>query len=527
MNFPRLFLLAVSICIVSFSSAQDFNPVEKHYFSDDYEIPNFIEFAKDEMPGLEDLDKFLYPYWKGKSDFDLRLKDRFVDQQGEVHLRYVQTYKGVDIEFAEWIVHAKDGMIRAMNGKLITEYPSATEAGISEANALSSAKNFIGADTYKWEVPAEEEFIKAYEKDPNATFFPSAELKYMSKDLDLLASKLRLCYTFNIYAHEPMSRQEVYVDAKTSEVIFANDLIHTINDTGIAITAYSGVQNIITDSFASNRYRLQQTAMGNGIATFDLNNGTNFNNAVDFIDSNNIWNHVNAQKDQYATDAHWGAEKTYEYFNVNFGRNSINNNGFALNSYVHYANNFVNAFWNGQWMTYGDGNNNVNPLTSIDIAGHEIAHGLTTFTANLIYARESGALNESFSDIFGAAIEFYAKPNAANWTLGENIGLTLRNMANPKQYSDPDTYDGTFWINQVGCVPSNQNDNCGVHINSGVQNYWFHLISTGGTGTNDNNQSYSVPSIGITKAAAIAYRNLTVYLGRSSDFNEARYYSSY
>lgn len=519
------YLLGTAILCLTYSlNAQDFNATEKHFFSDEFIVPNYIEFSKDEMPRVDQLNDFLIQYWKGKEDFDLRLKDRFEDTDGEVHLKYVQTYKGVDIEFAEWIVHEKNGAIRAMNGKLITEYPAVSEAGISEAAALEAALNRINADTYKWELPGEEAFLQQLESNPNATYFPTAELSFMSSDLDLNPSSLRLCYKFNIYAHEPMSRQEMYVDAINSEIVFSNNLIHTANVPGTAYTAYSGVQTITTDSFAVNRYSLNQTALGNGVNTYDLNNGTNFGSAVNFVDSNNVWNQINAQKNQYATDAHWGAEQTYKYLSASFNRNSINNNGFALNSYVHYGNNYVNAFWNGQYMTYGDGNANVSPLTALDVAGHEIAHGLTTFTANLIYQRESGALNESFSDIFGTAIEFFSRPNGT-WTIGEDMNFIIRSMSNPKQYGDPDTYDGANWLNQVGCVPSNQNDNCGVHINSGVQNHWFYLISAGGSGTNDKNNTYSVSSIGITKAAAIAYRNLTVYLGRNSDYNEARYYA--
>ena len=127
-----------------------------------------------------------------------------------------------------------------------------------------------------------------------------------------------------------------------------------------------------------------------------MNQGTSYGNAVDFTDGDNFWNNT-SNLDNYATDAHWGAEMTYDYFFSMFNRNSIDGNGFALVSYVHYGNNYSNAFWDGQRMTYGDGNNN--PFTALDITGHEITHGLTNFTANLVYQNESGALNESFSDI--------------------------------------------------------------------------------------------------------------------------------
>ena len=126
-------------------------------------------------------------------------------------------------------------------------------------------------------------------------------------------------------------------------------------------------------------------------------------------------------------------------------------------------------------MTYGDGSGSYNPFCALDIAGHEIGHGLMDYTANLVYSYESGALNESFSDIWGTAVEFYGKFSQANWQVGEDIGVTLRDMSDPKSYGDPDTYQGTNWATGPA-------DNGGVHTNSGVQNFWFYLLTVGGTG---------------------------------------------
>ena len=136
---------------------------------------------------------------------------------------------------------------------------------------------------------------------------------------------------------------------------------------------------------------------------------------------------------------------TYDFYFSNFNRNSIDDQGFTLRSYVHYNENYNNAFWDGSRMTYGDGNGSSEPLTAIDIIAHEITHGLTSFTADLIYANESGALNESFSDIFGTSIEWYAKPGDGDWRLGEDIGRVIRRLDNPKALGNPDTYEGVNW----------------------------------------------------------------------------------
>lgn len=143
---------------------------------------------------------------------------------------------------------------------------------------------------------------------------------------------------------------------------------------------------------------MYETTRGLGVHTYNMQKGTNYGAAVEFLDANNIWSNVNANKDQYAGDAHWGGEMTYDFYQ-SMGRNSIDNAGYALNLYVHYNTNYVNAFWDGTRMTFGDGNATNNPLTSLDITGHEISHGLDELTANLTYQDEPGALNESFSDI--------------------------------------------------------------------------------------------------------------------------------
>lgn len=492
-------------------------------------IPTYIEYSDEKRPALAELKSLFQGYWKDVEGFGFLEIGEEVDQFGFTHIRYEQTYKGVPIELAEWIVHIKNNEVYSMNGKLVDKIPGSVQNSISKKAAFSAAKRYVGAKKYKWEIPVEEKHLKFETGNPFATYYPAPEMKYIGKSMDLNPRDLHLTYKFNVYAQEPLSRQEIYVDASSGNVVFVNNLIHTANTTGTAQTAYSGTQTIKVDSVVSNSFLLRQTINGNGVNTYNLLRGTSYANSLDFTDADNNWNNVNALRDQYATDAHWGAESTHEYFLVKFGRNSINNNGFALNSYLHYSVNYNNAFWDGQRMTYGDGSGTSTPLVSLDIASHEITHGLTTFTANLIYANESGALNESFSDIFGAAVEFFARPNRANWLLGEDIGRAIRSLSNPggTGFNDPDTYGGPNWIQTIGCIPTANNDQCGVHSNSGVQNKWFYLLTVGGSGTNTapTPQSYSVAGLGIDTAAAIAFRNLTVYLTQSSNFADARFYS--
>lgn len=512
-------------------------------------LPSYIGFNQGAEIDLDNISEWMRKNFRLTDATDFHLIRSFKDQLGHVHYRYVETLNGTPIKFATWIIHTKNDKVYALNGMLHNDI-TASSSGLTESQALQYALNHIGADVYKWEIPAEEVHIKSEQlvqcdatgdcqitgKDDlrnkiaaqklkcsghfndKATYYPKGELMYAPKKGSYASADYRLVWKFNIYAHQPVSRSEVYVDANTGEIVNENEIIHEADAVGTAETAYSGTQTITADSFGGG-YRLRESGRGNGINTFDMNEGTTYGAAVDFTDADNYWNNVNAQQDEVATDAHWGAEMTYDYLLNEHGRNSIDGAGFTLNSYVHYDNGFANAFWDGSRMTYGDGGGGWNPLTALDIAGHEIGHGLCTFTADLVYQDESGALNESFSDIWGACIEEYARPSNWNWLIGEDIGSALRSMSNPNAGGDPDTYFGTNW------APLGGPDNGGVHTNSGVQNFWFYLMTDGGSGTNDNGDAYSVTAQGFTISSQIAFRNLTVYLTDNSEFADARFYA--
>ncbi|MCH8331151.1 MAG: M4 family metallopeptidase, partial [Bacteroidetes bacterium] len=437
---------------------------------------------------------------------DLRYTIRLIgienDELGFKHFRYQQYFKETPLDFTMFILHTTDGMVHSMNGMLVKDVPNNSTPAVSEETALSIALTNVDATLWKWQA--------------ENTTIPAGELVYVPVDGDF-ANTVNLAWKFDIYAYEPLYKADVYVDAISGEIIFEHDMIHTVNVNGQAVTGYSGLVNVVTDSIGTNSFRLRETARGNGIETYDMKKGTSYGAAVDFTDSDNYWDNVNTDLDQYATDAHWGSQMTYDYFWNIHSRNSIDDNGFKLVSYVHYGNNYNNAFWNGVYMTYGDGSSG-KPYQALDVCGHEITHGLTSNTSNLIYSRESGAMNESFSDIFGCTIEFYTKGSGGNWLMGEDLGNTFRNLLNPKAKNDPNCYMGQYWHTAA-------TDNYGVHTNSGVQNHWFYILSEGKTGVNDNLDAYSVNGLGILAASEIAFRNNTVYLIPTSDYDDARFFS--
>jgi bacillolysin len=432
------------------------------------------------------------------------------------HIRYQLLYKNYLVNDAVIVVHLKNNIISGITGNFNSKKLKLEEIvpAISSENALSKAIEFVHADEYRWQSPSWENHIKETSNDKNATWYPKAEVMLVAINGINEINNYKLAYRFDIYSSKPMNRQYIYIDAANGNVLFAESRLCEANVPGTAQTAYSGLQNIITDSFAGG-FRLRETTRGLGVETYNLENGTNTSNVSDFTDTDNYWNNANSSLDEYATDAHWGAEKTFDYYQDNYNRNSLDDNGFKLKSYVHLDVDFFNAYFDGDGANFGDGGNGATPLTSLDVVAHEFTHGLTQFTAGLNYQDESGALNESFSDIFGTAIEFYASPSGGNYLIGDQIGQIIRSMQNPNSYQNPDTYLGDYWYSGTG-------DNGGVHTNSGVQNFWWYLLVNGGSGINDNNDSYSVTALGIDKSSDIAYRALTYYLIPTSDYADAR-----
>ena len=500
------------------NDAASFVQGAKQLIIQDYSgIPEFILFDDAKQPEAGNPEQWMRFTFKLGTEFGLQLLSTDPDNIGYIHYRYQQTLNGYPVDQTMWLVHVKNGRVVSMNGVVTDRIKTLNQQMIGDKNALAKALSHVNASRYKWQNAEEESALKEVMNDNTATYFPTALITYAhnSKEIN---SQFRLCYRFDIYAHEPMSRQYIFVDATSGDIVDLQDRIHETNAAGTAVTAYAGTQPIIADN-NSGTYRLREAGRGagQGIETYNLQRTTTYSN-TDFTDADNFWNNVNANKDQYATDCHFASEKTYDYFYNTYGRNSINNAGMKLLSYVHYSTNYVNAFWDGSRMTYGDGNATYSPLTTLDIGGHEITHGLTQYTANLTYSYESGALNESFSDCFGTAIEWYADPVHGDWLIGEDIGAAFRSHSNPNAYGDPDTYLGTYWY-------SGSSDNGGVHTNSGVQNFWFYLLANGGSGTNDIGNAYNVTGITIAKAAAIAFRSLTVYLTSSSNYSAARTYS--
>lgn len=507
-----------------FSFAQ--NDAKKEKRDSDNDTPTFVEFREDSKKDAANSKKAINDYLKGGVNNDFKIENSETDKLGFTHTKHNQYFKGLRVEFGNYTTHARNGLIESMNGdyKKIDDAFD-TKALISEAIALSAAIKAVGAADYMWQT----EDAADYYSKVKGRYSPVGELVIVENfqgNTKAAKTQARLAWKFDIYATKPVSRANIYIDAKNGEFIFSDAIIHHAAAPATFATRYSGTQSATTDSFGGT-YRLRDVSRGLGVETYNLKKKTSYNSATDFTDANNQWTeYANATKDNAALDAHMGAQNTYDYFKNVHNRNSYNNAGAKIKSYVHYSTNYVNAFWDGTRMTYGDGNGTTfDPLTSQDVCSHELGHAVCSSTAKLVYQKESGALNEALSDIWGACVEYYKFPTKGTWNVGEDFDIAnhqgFRNMQNPNQFSDPDTYGGTYWVSQT-CTPSSSNDYCGVHTNSGVLNFWFYLLTTGGAGTNDIGSIYNVAGIGILNAAKITYRMETVYMTSSTNYAGAR-----
>ena len=518
--FFALFLFssvnAQSITEISRSTDQLRSACKVTVYSKNKSVPAFIKFTDEQVSSKFGAMSLLAATLEMSADDKLQLLRSEKDDLGFIHYRYQQYYKNVKVESGQYLVHEKNGLAISANGNWVDHININATPSVSEHTASQNAQKYILEKTYG-------SSSKGQTLSIGKIAINEGELIIAAEDLDFEKNDLRLCYKFDVQTDRPLSKTFVYIDANTGKTIASESEIEFGSVTATATTMYSGTQTIKADSVSASSFRLRDATRGLGIETYNTKNTTNLAAAVDFTSTSTVFNTV-TNKDNAAYDVQWAMESAYDYFLNVHGRNSVDNAGKKLISYAHYSS--PGTFDAGRIgdgvFGFNDGTGaagGFNPLTSIDIVSHEMTHGITFHTAGLHYGGESAALNESFSDIFGTCVEFYKKPATADFQLGEQAAVTpgtvIRSLANPKLTNLPNTYKGTNWY--LG-----GNDYGGAHTNCGVQDFWFYLLCQGGSGTNDISNSYSVSAIGMTKAAKIAYRTLTVYLTSFSKYAEAR-----
>ncbi|MET9515380.1 M4 family metallopeptidase [Streptomyces sp. NPDC002994] len=433
----------------------------------------------------------------------LVVRDVVKDRDGTVHTRYERTYEGLPVLGGDLVVHtAKGGAHKGVDkaNKARIAVPS-TGASISTASAKKAALAASG------------------EKDTKAKA-PRKVLWAGNGSKPVLAHETVVT---GLQHDGTPSELHVITDAATGKKLYDFEAIETGSGTG----QYSGTVPLGTSPGpGGSGFALTDSTRG-GHKTYDLNQGTTGTGTL-LTDADDTWGDgTPTNRQTAAVDAHYGAALTWDFYKTELQRNGIRGDGVAAYSRVHYGDAYVNAFWSDQCfcMTYGDGAANQKPLTSIDVAGHEMTHGLTSATAGLRYSRESGGLNEATSDILGTSVEFYAanSNDTGDYLIGEEIDI--RGNGTPLRYMDRPSRDGNsadYWSRNVGRLD--------VHYSSGPANHFFYLLSEGSGAKTINGVAYDSPTangstltgIGRVKAYKIWYKALSTYMTSSTDYAGAR-----
>ncbi|WP_373428822.1 M4 family metallopeptidase [Streptomyces rishiriensis] len=434
----------------------------------------------------------------------LVVRDVVKDADGTLHTRYERTYGGLPVLGGDLVVEtarsgATESVTKATRAAIkVASLAPAVSAAKAEKQALSlaTAAGAEKADTDR----APRKVIWAANGTPVLAY-------------ETVVGGLQEDGTPN--------ELHVVTDATTGAKLYEYQGI----ETGTGNTMYSGQVTLGTTQSGST-YNLTDGARG-GHKTYNLNRGTSGTGTL-FSGSDDVWGTGAASNLETAgADAHYGAALTWDYYKNVHGRSGIRGDGVGAYSRVHYGNAYVNAFWSDSCfcMTYGDGSGNTHPLTSIDVAGHEMTHGVTSNTAGLNYSGESGGLNEATSDIFGTSVEFYAQnaSDVGDYLIGEEIDIN--GDGSPLRYMDKPSKDGASkdsWYSGIGSVD--------VHYSSGPANHFFYLLSEGSGTKTINGVTYNsatadglpVTGIGRDKAEKIWFRALTTKFTTTTNYAAAR-----
>ena len=453
-------------------------------------------------------------------------RDTVVDADGTEHVRYQRTYQGLPVIGGDFVVQSRNGKVGKVSQTLKTAARPSLKPQVSADQAIVEAGSRFGSH-----------FQGA----------PSARLVvYARGSSPVLAHEV----VFNgIKADQTPTEMHYFVDARSGKILDQWDEVHTAKPgpggsgcsgataavgTGNSLTAGTVVLNTTK---CGSTFQLVDMTRGGG-ATHNMSMKTAGMGAV-FTGNVNTWgNFLVSNAQTAAADAHYGVATTWDYFKTQHGRNGIADDGVGAISRVHYGRNYGNAFWNDTCfcMTFGDGSGTSLPLVALDIAGHEMSHGVTSRSADLVYSGESGGLNEATSDIFGTMVEYYANNSndPGDYVIGEKLYANNAALNNAIRWMFKPSLDGAGRSQDCYGPTTGSID---VHFSSGPANHFFYLLAEGavvpagfGAGSWANltpaklvcNGNTAIAGIGRDAAGKIWYRALTVYMTSSTDYAGAR-----
>ena len=427
-----------------------------------------------------------------------------VDADGTEHVRFARTYAGLPVIGGDVVVHSRNGALRSTDATLrqplaLDVLPTLTRSDAIVAAGIAFGARFTGA--------------------------PEAELVVFARH----GGPARLAWKVRL--QDAQRDDTTLVDAHTGKRLDHWSNVQTTAATGTARTLFAGDVAITTNTVPTGGYELKDTTRGN---QFTLDASNSRTSGQIYKDADNTWgDHTVADKATTAVDAQYGAAVTWDYYLDVHGRHGIADDGKGAASRVHYGFRYNNASWNDRCfcMTYGDGDGvNVAPLVALDIAGHEMSHGVTSHSAGLIYSGESGGLNEATSDILGTMVEFHANNavDTPDYLLGEQV--FIGNVpGSPTQHALRYMFDPHADGLSPNCYVPTLGD-LDVHYSSGVANRFFYLLAEGSTPRTFSGVRHWAPTcnggnfagIGRAKAEKIWYRALTVYFTSDTGYAGAR-----
>jgi Zn-dependent metalloprotease len=442
------------------------------------------------------------------------VRDIIVDADGSEHVRFDRTYDGLPVIGGDLVVHSRGGAFKSVSQTQAVTLKLGTRPALALADAVVRA----GAE---------------FDSDFLGT--PGGELVVYARDPRIA----RLAWKINLQGVDSNGNptdMSYVVDAGNGKVLDRWSNIETVappctaptSAAGTGKTLYSGNAGINAQHCSEGGYQLKDLARG-GAFTVNMTNHTT--GGTIFVDADNSWgNNSVSDATSAGADAHFGIAETWDYYKNVHGRNGIGNDGKGAQGQVHYGVNYVNAAWSDACfcMHFGDGDGvTYGPLVALDVAGHEMSHGVTARTAKLMYSGESGGLNEANSDIMGSMVEFYANNalDTPDYMIGEE--LFISNPGNTKASRwmfDPhrDGHSPNCYAAGIGRI--------NVHYSSGPANHFYYLLAEG-TGartysgvnhTSTTCNGTSLAGIGRAKAEKIWYRALTVYMISTSKYHDAR-----
>jgi Zn-dependent metalloprotease len=436
------------------------------------------------------------------------VRDVMIDGDGTEHVRFDRTYRGLPVIGGDVVMHSRNNLFKAASLTLKTTGRPGIDGKLDSADAITAAGVEFGVDFNG--VPTARKVVYARGNQP-----------VLAWEVEMKGTR----------ADGALTHMHYFIDASSGQTLDRWDEVQTAAAIGIGKTFIMGDVTLDTNSTATG-FELVDTTRGNG-STYDANNVT-YSSAAStatlFTDSDNVWgDNTKAQRQTAAAEAHYGVSETWDFYKNTLGRNGIWNDGRGAKSYVHVGTAWGNASWYANAMYYGDGGSTTRGMTALDVAGHEMSHGVNSATAKLVYSADAGGLNEGNSDIMGTLVEFYA--NNANdpgdYTVGEEVFTSgvLRYMFKPSL--DGKSFD-CYPTRGFGSKPAHD-----PHYTSGVANHFFYLLAEGAVVPASHTASLTKASlvcnantalvgIGRAKAGAIWYRALTTYMTSSSTYPGAR-----